>query len=195
MVRTTCFPDPITSLWWQTAGAHRETAKLDIVTEDKARAFNVVVCKLWTLKMSGSPLHTEKQKGKTNVWMFILHMKLSNNYTVFRKTPHTPLSSAVRFDPYPLNHVTTTKRKPNQNKTNKTPTSPPQCKAIKDLKCHIIQGTSKWVMWEKATIWTPSPKKAQFFLLVGKSSQMRVRRYNEHKYSTSRKCGTQRYCP
>lgn len=95
MGRITCFPDPITSLWWQTAGAHRETAKLDTAMENKARAFNVVLCKLGTLKMSGSSLHTEKQKGETNVWMFILYMKLWVITTRSSEKAHTLLSAQL----------------------------------------------------------------------------------------------------
>lgn len=118
-------------LWWQTAGAHRETAKLDTMMENKARSFDVVVCKLWPLKMLGSSLYTEKQKGETNVLMFILYMNLRIRIIWSSEKAHTltSVSSPVHFNSYPLNYVTTTKRK--ENKTTKPPHPHPSAKPTK----------------------------------------------------------------
>lgn len=63
--------------------------------ENKARLFNVVVCKLWPLKMLGSSLHTEKQKGETNVGMFILRMKLRIRIIWSPEKAHTLLSAQL----------------------------------------------------------------------------------------------------
>lgn len=89
MARITCFPCHIISLWWWTGGAHRETAKLDTMMENKAQSFNAVVCKLWPLKMLGSSLHTEKQKGHTCLNVHPIHEAENKNYAVFGKSWHT----------------------------------------------------------------------------------------------------------
>lgn len=74
MVRITHFPDHITFLWWWTACAYRETSKLDIIMENKARLFNVGVCKLWPQVVWF--FFAYKEKGEANIWMFTLYMKL-----------------------------------------------------------------------------------------------------------------------